>query len=168
MWNRSRSGPESIPLRVVAPMIVNFLSGRLIVRRHALAEHDVNAEVFHDWVDEFLDGLGQAVDLINEEDGALRRVGEVRHDIHLLVESRAAGHVQLDSQLIVQHGRESRLAQPGRAVEEDMGQGLAPLRAAISAMAEALGHGPLADDLVQPLRTKLFIDRIDHPRRRAG
>ena len=32
MPNRSRSGPESMPLRVVAPMIVNFFRGRLIVR----------------------------------------------------------------------------------------------------------------------------------------
>ncbi len=29
---------------------------------------------------------------------------------------------------------------------------------------QTLRHGPLADDLVQPLGTKPFIDRIDHTR----
>ena len=57
MPNRSRSGPESMPLRVVAPMIVNFFSGRLIVRADIPSpEHDVNPEILHDRIDELLDG----------------------------------------------------------------------------------------------------------------
>ena len=64
--------------------------------------------------------LGQAVDLVDEEDRALGRVGQVGHDVHLLVERGAAGDVELDPQLIVKHRREGRLAQAGRAVEQDM------------------------------------------------
>ena len=93
-------------------------------RRHPFAQHDVDPEIFHDGIDELLDGARQAMDLVNEEDRALGRVGEEGHDVHFLVERRAACDVELDAQLIVEDGGERRLAQAGRAVEEDMGKRL--------------------------------------------
>jgi hypothetical protein len=45
-----------------------------------------------------------------------------------------------------------------------VGQGLAPLARRYQGNGQTLRHGPLADDLVQPLGTKPFIDRIDHTR----
>ena len=95
--------------------------------RHPLAEDDVDAEVLHHRVDELLDRLGQAVDLVDEEDRALRRVRQIGHHVHLLVERGSTRHVQLDAQLVVQDAGEGRLAQAGRAIEEDVRQRLAAL-----------------------------------------
>ena len=72
-------------------------------------------------------------------------VGQVGHHVHLLVERRAAGHVQLDAQLVVQDGRERGLAQPRRAVEEDVRQRLAPLPRRRQRDRQPLGDAPLAD-----------------------
>ena len=100
------------------------------------------------------------MDLVDEEDRALRRVGEEGHDVHLLVERRAARDAQLDAELVVQHGRERGLAQAGRAVEEDVRQRLAPLPRGGQADLEPLGDGPLPDHFREPLRAKLLVDGI--------
>ncbi len=121
-------------------------------RRHSLAEHDVDPEVFHHRIDEFLDRAGQAMDLVDEQDRALRGVGQEGHDVHLLVEGRAAGDVELDAQLVVQDRGERRLAQSGWSVEEDVRQRLAPFPGGRQADLQPLGDGALADDLAQPLR----------------
>ena len=150
-----------MPLRVVAPMIVNFLSGEIDgARRHSLAEHDVDPEVFHDRIDEFLDRAGESMDLVDEEDRAFGGVGQEGHDVHLLVEGRAARDVELDTQLVVQDGGEGRLAEAGGTVEEDVGQGLAPFLGGGQADRQALGDGALADDLAEALRPELLVDRV--------
>ena len=133
-------------------------------RRHPLAQDHVDAEIFHDRIDELLDGLGQAVNLVNEQDRPFGRIGQIGHHVHLLVERRAAGHVQLDAQLVVQHGGERGLAQPGRAVKENVRQRLAPLAGGQKRDRQPLGDGTLANDLAQPLRTKLLIGGIDGSR----
>ena len=100
------------------------------------------------------------MDLVDEEDRALRRVGQEGHDVHLLVEGRPARDVQLDPQLVVQDRGEGRLAQPGRTVEEDVGQRLAALLGRGQADRQPLGDGALADHLGQALRAELLVDRI--------
>ena len=136
-------------------------------RRHPLAEHHVDPEVFHDRVDELLDGLGQAVDLVDEEDRALRRVGQVGHHVHLLVERRAAGHVQLDAQLVVQHGGERGLAQARGAVEEDVRQRLAPLAGGQKGDRQPLGDG-CAGRRSRPAVADGASRRPDRPRAGGG
>ncbi len=83
--------------------------------RHSFTQNDVDPEIFHDRVDEFLDGAGQAMDLVDEEDRALGRVGQERHDVHLLVERRTACDVELDAELVVQ-ARSRTSSCPGRGV----------------------------------------------------
>ena len=114
-------------------------------RRHSLAEDDVDAEIFHHRVDELLDGPGQAMDLVDEEDRPSDGVGQKRHDVHLLVERRPARDIELDAELVVQHGGERRLAQAGGAVEEDMRQRLAALVRGSQADLQPFGDGTLAD-----------------------
>ena len=162
MPNRSRSGPgkhaaargraddrELLEVEIDRP------------RGHSLAEHDVDPEVFHDRVDELLDRAGQSMDLVDKEDRAFRGIGQEGHHVHLLVEGGPAGDVELDAQLVVQDRGEGRLAQPGRPVEEDMGQGLAPLLGGGQADRQPLGDGALADDFREPLRPKLLVDGIE-------
>ena len=130
-----------------------FLEGKIDgARRHSLAQHDVDPEVFHHRVDEFLDRAGQSMDLVDEEDRAFGGVGQEGHDVHLLVEGRAARDVELDAQLVVQDRGEGRLAQAGRPVEEDVGQRLAPFLGGGQADLEPLGDGTLADDFGEALR----------------
>ena len=131
-------------------------------RRHPLAQDHVDPEILHDRIDELLDGAGQAVDLVDEEDRALGRVREVGHHVHLLVERRPAGDIQLDPKLVVQDHGEGRLAQPRRPIEEDMGQGLAPLLRRGQADGQPFGHGALADHFGEPLGAE-FLVRVDGP-----
>ncbi len=103
MPKRSRSGPGEHAAAGGGADDREFLEWEADgARRHSLAENDVDPEVFHDRVDEFLDGAGQPMDLVDEEDRALRRVGQEGHDVHLLVEGGPARDVQLDAQLVVQ------------------------------------------------------------------
>ena len=104
------------------------------------------------------------MDLVDEEDRALRRVGQVGHHVHLLVERRAAGHVQLDAQLVVQDGGERRLAQARGAVEEDVRQRLAPLPRRLKRDRQPLGDGRWPIDLGEPLRAELLVHRVDRSR----
>ena len=85
-------------------------------------------------------------------------VGQEGHDVHLLVEGRAARDVELDTQLVVQDRREGRLAQAGGPVEKNVGQGLAPFLGGGQADREALGDRALADDLAEALGPELLVD----------
>ena len=127
-------------------MIVNFFKGRLMVsRRHALAENDVDPEVFHHRVDEFFDGGGEPMNFIDEEDGPFSGVGQERQHVLLFVERGPAGDIELDPQLVVQDGGEGGLAEAGGTVEEDMGEGLAALLGRDQADRESLGDRALTD-----------------------
>ncbi len=118
----------------------------------ALAEHDVDAEVFHRRVDELLDDARHAVDFVDEEDRAFFEVGQERQQVGRLGQGGAARHLDRRAQFVGQHGREGRLAEPGRAVEEDVGQRFLEFLAGVQDDAEALHHRFLADDLAQPAR----------------
>ena len=82
--------------------------------------HDVQGVVLHGGVEDLLDGAGQAVDLVDEEDVALVQVGEDRRQIPLLVDGRAGGDPQVDASLPGDDHGEGGLAQSGRAVEQHM------------------------------------------------
>ncbi len=56
------------------------------------------------------------------------------------------------------------LPRPGGTVEEDVRQRLTPLVSGRQGDLQPLGHGPLADDLAETLRSELLLERID----RAG
>ena len=143
-----------------------FLEGKIDgARRHSLAEHDIDPEVFHHRVDEFLDRARQPMDLVDKEDRAFGGVGQEGHDVHLLVEGRAARDVELDAQLVVQDGREGRLAEAGGPVEKNVGQRLAPFLGGGQADLQPLGDGSLADDLAKALGPQLLVDRLGCPAR---
>ena len=90
MPKRSRSGVVSRPARVVAPTSVNF--GRSILhraRRRPLADDEVELEILHRRIEDFLDRRGQAMDLVDEEHVALFEVGQQRREIAGLGDHRA-------------------------------------------------------------------------------
>ena len=82
MPKRSRSGEVSRPARVVAPTSVK--GGRSILIERApgpLADHDVELEVLHRRVEDFLDDRAQAVDLVDEQHVVRLQVGEQRREV---------------------------------------------------------------------------------------
>ena len=90
-----------------------------------------------------------------KRDRAFGGVGKKRHHIHLLVEGSPARDIELNAELVVEHGCEGGLAETRGAVEEDMGQGFAALPRGGEADLEPLGDGALADDFGKSLRAKL-------------
>ena len=101
-------------------------------RRRALADDDVELEVFHRRVEHLLDRPRQAVDLVDEEHVAVVEVGEDRGEVAGAFERRAARDPQADFELGGDDARQRGLAEPGRAGEQDVVDRLPAPRAAPS------------------------------------
>ena len=116
------------------------------------AQGYVDAEVFHGRVEEFLDRLGEPVDLVDKEHRPLFDVGQVGDEVLGGRQGRPAGHEEVHVQVVRDAGGEGRLAQPWRAVEEDMAQRLAPLAGRIDGDLQPGKDLALADHVPHPLR----------------
>ena len=128
MPKRLRSGDVSSPARVVAPISVNGWSGTFTDRaRRALADHDVELVVLERRVEDLLDRRRHPVDLVDEEDLALLEVREHRRQVAGLLEHRARRGPHRHAQFVADDVRQRRLAEPGRAVEQDVVERLAAL-----------------------------------------
>ena len=135
---------------------------------HAVAQDDVDAEVLHRGIDELLDDPRHAVDLVDEEDGALVEVGEEREQVGGLGQRGAARHLNRRAELVGQHGGEGRLAEPRRAIEEDVPERLLQRLRSPDRDRQSFRDLPLPDDLLEepgPERGVLSPDLI---RRRGG
>ena len=83
-------------------------------RARALADDDVDPEVLHRHVEQFLSRPGDAVDLVDEQHLALGEAGEQRGQVAGALDRRAAGHPDRRAELGRDDHREAGLAQPGR------------------------------------------------------
>ena len=95
MPKRSRSGVDSSPARVVAPTSVN--GGRSSVTTRAPAPWPIvigSRAVLHRRIEGLLERAVEAVDLVDEEDGARLERGQQRGDVALALERRAGGHAR--------------------------------------------------------------------------
>ena len=111
------------------------------------AERDVDAKVLHRRVHELLDRLGQPVDFVDEQDRAFLGVGEIGQQVLRRGERGAAGDLQRHAQLARDARGERRLAEAGRAVEQDVAQRLLALAGGVDGDRQPLGHFALADHL---------------------
>ncbi len=123
-------------------------------RVHPRIDGDVDAEVFHRGIDVFLDGGGEAVDLIDKEDVAAAKLGERADEVAGAGERGAGGDVDLPAHLVADHVREGRLAQARRAVEKDVFERLATLLRRLDGDAKALHELRLADILIEASRAQ--------------
>ena len=89
-----------------------------------MADDDVEAKVLERRVEDLLGGTVQPVDLVNEEHVAGLECRQDRGDVALPLESRSCNLTDTDSELIAHDLGERRLAEPGRAGEEDVVEGL--------------------------------------------
>ncbi len=70
--------------------------------------------------------MGQAVDFVDEQDVVLLEVGQDGCEVPRTFDDGTGGHLDVDPQLTCNDVGQSRLAQPGGTVEEDMIQRLPP------------------------------------------
>ncbi len=86
----------------------------------ALADDDVELEVFERGVELlFEDGL-EAVDLVEEEDLLVAEVGEDGGEVALDLQGWAGGLLEADVELVGDDGGEGGFAEAGGAEEEDV------------------------------------------------
>ena len=145
----------------------------------AFANDEVELEVLHCRIEDLLDGRIEPMDLVDEQDVALLEIGEERCEIAGAGDHRAGGGAEVHPELARHDLGERRLAEPRRAGEEDMVEGLA---AGAGGGDEDLEIGPrlgLADELGEALRAQLPVGlvlarrlpstrRVMMPRARAG
>jgi hypothetical protein len=142
MPKRSRSGAVSRPARVVAP---------IRARGRALADHDVDLEIFHRRVQHFLHHRRQAMDLVDKQDVMRLQVGQQRGQVAGALKHRARGLAQVDAKLVGDHVRERGLAQARRSEDQHMVHRLAALPRRFDGDPQLLAHRLLAEVLVQAL-----------------
>ena len=126
MPKRSRNGVVSRPARVVAPIRVNLAEVDLDrARRRPGADDQVELEVLHRRIENFLDRRVEAMNLVDEQHVARLEIGELRGEVARLGDHRAGGGAEVDAELARDDLRQRRLAQPRRADEQHVVERLA-------------------------------------------
>ena len=158
---RECSGAVRRPVRVVAPTSVNgLMSSWMALGEGAVAHHHVDAKVLDRGVEALLDGRAQAVDLVDEEDVVRARAREQAGERALVLDGGAARHDELRAHLVGQDVRERRLAEAGRAAEEDVIERLAAAARGLDEDAQVLLVLLLADVLVERRRAEDAIEAL--------
>ena len=136
--------------------------------RRALPEHDVELEVLHGRIQDLFHRAGEPVDLVDEQDVALVEVGEDGGQVAGPHQRRARRDAQAHAHLGGHDAGHRRLAQAGRAGEQEVVGGLAPLAGGLEHDVEVLPQRGLADELGQPpgpqRRLLGRLDRVGSPR----
>ena len=127
-------------------------------RTGPLADDDVDPEVLHRHVQQFLGGPGDAVDLVDEEDVAVREVRQHRGEVAGALDRRTAGDLHRRAELRADDQREAGLAQPGRAGEQHVVRRPAAPLGSFEHEVELAGDLGLPDEVVQRVRAQRRLD----------
>ena len=134
----------------------------------ALADRDRQPPVLHRRVEGLLQGAVEAVDLVDEEDGARLERGEQRGDVALALERRAGGlhegHLELGGDDLRQRG----LAQAGRAGQQHVVERLAAGGRRLDGDLQLLAQRVLADELLERARAQRAVELVLVVERRRG
>ena len=114
-----------------------------------LPDHDVEPEVLQRWVEDLFNGARDAVDLVDEEDVALVETGQDRGHVALALERGPGDRAQSDAELFASDVGEARLAQAGRADQEQVVERLVAGAGGLEGDRELLLDAVLADEIVQ-------------------
>ena len=121
-------------------------------------DHDVDAEILHREVEHLLGRPGDAVDLVDEQHIVLDEVRQHRREIAGPLERRARGHPQRRAQFGGDDHRQRRLAQAGRAGQQDVIRCATTVLGALDDQLQLLANPGLADELPQRPRTQAGVD----------
>src|SRR4029453_5154380 len=128
------------------------------LRRRALPDQDAQAEVLHRRIQHLLHDGRQAVDLVDEEHVAGLDVREQPGQVGAPLQHRAARGAELRAHLARHDARQRGLPEPGRAVEEQVVERLAPLARRGDEDREVLAQLLLADHLVEGPRAEALLE----------
>ena len=95
-------------------------------RGRSLADHDVERVVLHRRVEDLLDRAVEPMDLVDEQDVALLERGQDRGEVAGPLDGGSRGVLDVHAELARDDRREGRLAETGRAVQEDVVGRLSP------------------------------------------
>ena len=116
---------------------------------HAAIDGEVDAEVLHGGVDKLLDDGGQSVDFVDEEDVAGLEVGEDAHEVGRPDQCRAGGGFEVGVHFVGDDVGDGGFAQSGRAVQQDVLDGLLSLFGGGQGDMDFFAEPFLADALVE-------------------
>jgi hypothetical protein len=114
----------------------------------------VRAPAPYGWIHELLNGLGESMDFVDEQDRAFLGIGEVGEQVLGGGEYGAAGDLQGDAQIARDTGGERGFAQARRTIEKNMPQRFLALAGGIDSDRQPLGHVSLPNHLVHVTRPK--------------
>src|SRR5438132_4389371 len=141
-------------------------------RGRPLADDDVEPEVLERRVEDLLDRAVQPVDLVDEEDVARLERGEDRGDVALALERRAGDLAEADAELAPDDLRQRRLAETGRAGEEEVVEGVAARLGSVERDRELLLDALLAHKILERLWAKRALELLpallEHRSQHAG
>ena len=100
------------------------------------------------------------MDLVHEEDVAGLERRQDRGDVALALERRAGDGADADPELLAHDEGEARLAEPGRADEEDVVERLAAGARRLERDRELLLEPLLADEVVEPARAEAPLELL--------
>ena len=131
-------------------------------RRRTLADHHVERVVLHRRVQDLLDRAIEAVDLVDEQDVVVVERGQHRGKVAGPFDRRPRRVPDVHPELARDDGRERRLAQARRAVQEDVVGRLSPALRGLQEHREVGFHLALADVFVERARPEGAFDDEVH------
>ena len=130
--------------------------------RRALADHHVERVVLHRRIEDLLDRAVEPMDLVDEQDVALVERRQDRGEVPGPLDRRPGRVADVHAELAGDDRRERRLAEAGRAVEEDVIGGLSPALRRLEQHREVGLDLALADVFVERARPKGAFDDEVH------
>ena len=118
----------------------------------SFTEDHVDSEVLHCRVEILFDRFWHSVDFVNEEDGTIRRIRQVGHDIFGRFKARATRKLNMDAKFVGDAGCKGRFTQSRRAVEKDVPEYLSTLLCCVDDDSQTLNNVLLTDHLAHFLR----------------
>ena len=155
MPKRSRNGVVRRPVRVVAPISVNGASVIFTERADGpFADDQIELEILHRGIEDFLDRRIEAVDLVDEEHVARLEIGQERREIACPRQHRARGRAKTDAELARDDLGQRRLAETGRAREQHVVERLAARLRRLDEDREIVARLRLTDEFGETLGTQ--------------
>src|SRR5690606_7030768 len=125
-----------------------------------LVEHDINAVILHGRVEVLFHGLGDAVDLIDEEDVAFFKAGEHACEVSGALHHGAGSDTHLSPHLVAQYVRERGLSQPRRTGQEHVTQHIPALAGGTRDHAQPFDGCLLAGKVIEARWTERFVHHL--------
>jgi hypothetical protein len=131
---------------------------RVDARARTLANDEIDAEVFHGRIEDFLNGGLEAVDLVEKENFAKFKGSENGGEVAFALEKRASAGFDGHVEFVGEDLGEGSLAETGRTVEEDVVEGLFTIASGFESNGDVFLDALLADVFGESFRANAGVD----------